>query len=118
MRAFGRDSGFDPNRTTRLRCSNFDFNASLRPRVQVVHQGPMAASKFITAMRNKLASSVILSTSQPLAQRGTGIETMKKLLAIIALIIVTGAQALASAVEACTYAGYPCSQWEQMRDRW
>jgi hypothetical protein len=43
---------------------------------------------------------------------------MKKLLAIIALIIVTGAQALASAVEACTYAGYPRSQWEQMRDRW
>jgi hypothetical protein len=43
---------------------------------------------------------------------------MKKLLAIIALIIVTGAQALASAAKACTYAGYPCSQWEQMRDRW
>jgi len=44
---------------------------------------------------------------------------MKKLLAVIALIIVTGAQALAPAAEACTgsYAGYPCSQWNQMRDR-
>jgi hypothetical protein len=57
---------------------------------------------------------------------------MKKLLAIIALTIVTGAQALAPAAnaarthrnhstgqgEACTYDGYPCSQWEHMRDRW
>jgi hypothetical protein len=56
---------------------------------------------------------------------------MKKLLAIIALIIVTGAQALAPEAnaarkprrstgggEGCTYAGYPCSQWEQMRGRW
>ena len=45
---------------------------------------------------------------------------MKKLLAVIALIIVTGAQALAPAAEACTgsYAGYPCSQWNQMQDGW
>ena len=57
---------------------------------------------------------------------------MKKLLAIIALTMVTGAQALAPVAnaarahrshstgqgEACTYDGYPCSQWEQMRDGW
>jgi hypothetical protein len=45
---------------------------------------------------------------------------MKKLLAISALIIATGAQALAPAAEACTgtYAGYPCSQWNQMQDGW
>ena len=57
---------------------------------------------------------------------------MKKLLVIIVLTIVTGAQALAPAANAarrhrsqstgqggaCTYAGYPCSQWQQMRDRW
>ena len=45
---------------------------------------------------------------------------MKKLLAVIALIIVTGAQALAPAAEACigTYAGYPCSQCNQMQDHW
>jgi hypothetical protein len=55
---------------------------------------------------------------------------MKKLLAIIALLIVS-AQAFApeadaarkarratAAGEACTYAGYPCSQWNQMRGRW
>jgi len=55
---------------------------------------------------------------------------MKKLLAIIALIIVS-AQTLAPEAnaarkarratgggEACTYAGYPCSQWNQMRGRW
>ena len=45
-------------------------------------------------------------------------KAMKKFAAILALIIVTGAQALALAAQACTYAGYPCSQWEQMRDRW
>jgi hypothetical protein len=57
---------------------------------------------------------------------------MKKLLAIIALTMVTGAQALAPVAnaapahrshstgrgEACTYDGYPCSEWEQMRDGW
>jgi hypothetical protein len=45
---------------------------------------------------------------------------MKKLLAVIALIIVTGSQALAPAAQACTgtYTGYPCSQWNQMQDRW
>jgi len=59
---------------------------------------------------------------------------MKKLLALIALIIVAGSQAFAPAAnaarkhrssssstgqgEACTYAGYPCSQWNEMRDRW
>ena len=90
-------------------------------------------------MQNKLASSgdpiyatfVIEPMHSRPAQRGLQ-ETMKKLLAIIALIIVTGALALAPAAnaarrqrsnstgqgEACTYAGYPCSQWNQMRDRW
>ena len=57
---------------------------------------------------------------------------MKKLLAIIALIIVAGSQAFAPAAnaarkhrssntgqgETCTYAGYPCSRWNEMRDRW
>jgi hypothetical protein len=56
---------------------------------------------------------------------------MKKHLVIIALIIVASAQVLAQYAnaarkhhrstgqgEACTYAGYPCSQWNQMRDRW
>jgi hypothetical protein len=55
---------------------------------------------------------------------------MKRLLAIIAVIIVS-AQAFAPEAnaarksrrstgggEGCTYAGYPCSQWEQMRGRW
>ena len=81
-------------------------------------------------MRNKSAVSVILSTrrsfcdradTKPLVQLGLEQENcMKKLLAVIALIIVTGAQALAPAAEACTgtYAGYPCSQWNQMRDGW
>ena len=54
-----------------------------------------------------------------LARRGlVQEESMEKLAVIIALIIVTGTQVLAPAAEACTYAGYPCSQWEQMRDRW
>ena len=43
---------------------------------------------------------------------------MEKLAVIIALIIVTGTQVLAPAAEACTYAGYPCSQWNKMQDRW
>ena len=59
--------------------------------------------------------------TESLVQLGMEQENfMKKLLAVIALIIVTGAQALAPAAEACTgsYAGYPCSQWNQMRDGW
>jgi hypothetical protein len=55
---------------------------------------------------------------------------MKKLLAIIALIIVSAhafapeanaarrARRSTAGGEGCTYAGYPCSQWEQMRGRW
>jgi hypothetical protein len=56
---------------------------------------------------------------------------MPKFLAIVALIIVISAQALApeanaarksrrstGGTEGCTYAGYSCSQWNQMRDRW
>jgi hypothetical protein len=57
---------------------------------------------------------------------------VKKLLVVIALIIVTGAQVLAPAAnaarkhrsnsagqgEACTFDGYPCSQWSEMRGRW
>ena len=45
---------------------------------------------------------------------------MKKLLAIIALILIVGTQALAPKAGACTgtYAGYPCSQWNQMEDHW
>jgi hypothetical protein len=56
---------------------------------------------------------------------------MPKFLAIIALIILISAQALAPEAnaarkarrstgggEGCTYAGYPCSQWNQMRGRW
>jgi hypothetical protein len=81
-------------------------------------------------MRNNSAVSMILSTrcflghradTEPVIQLGMEQENfMKKLLAIIALIIVTGAQALAPAAEACTgtYAGYPCSQWNQMQDGW
>jgi hypothetical protein len=55
------------------------------------------------------------------AQRGLEQENhMKTLLAIIALIIIVGVQALSPPAGACTgtYAGYPCSQWNSMQDRW
>jgi hypothetical protein len=59
--------------------------------------------------------------TESLVQLGMEQENfMKKLLAVIALIIIAGAQALAPAAEACTgsYAGYPCSQWNRMQDGW
>jgi len=57
---------------------------------------------------------------------------VKKLLVVIALMIIIGAQALAPEAnaarkhrsnsagqgEACTLDGYPCSQWSGMRGRW
>jgi hypothetical protein len=46
---------------------------------------------------------------------------MKKLLAIVALLTVIGVEAFSyTAASACTgtYAGYPCSQWNSMQDRW
>jgi hypothetical protein len=45
---------------------------------------------------------------------------MKKLLGIIALLTVITAEVVSSTASACTgtYAGYPCSQWNQMRGRW
>jgi hypothetical protein len=45
---------------------------------------------------------------------------MRKLLGIVALLTVIAADAFSTTASACTgtYAGYPCSQWNQMRDRW
>src|SRR6516165_9900461 len=45
---------------------------------------------------------------------------MKKLLGIVVLLTVIIAEAFSYTASACTgtYAGYPCSQWNQMRDRW
>jgi hypothetical protein len=46
---------------------------------------------------------------------------MKKLLGIVALLTVIAAGVFSStAASACTgtYAGYPCSEWNQMRGRW
>jgi hypothetical protein len=61
---------------------------------------------------------------------------VKKLLVVVALMIIIGAQALAPDAnaarkhrsnssgqgsgqgEACTFEGYPCSQWSGMRGRW
>ena len=45
---------------------------------------------------------------------------MKKLLGIVALLTVITAEAFSYAANACTgtYAGYSCSQWNQMKDRW
>ena len=61
---------------------------------------------------------------------------VKKLLVVVALMIIIGAQALAPDAnaarkhrsnsagqgsgqgEACTFEGYPCSQWGEMRGRW
>jgi len=43
---------------------------------------------------------------------------MKKLLGMVALVTLITAETFSFAAKACTYAGYPCSQWEQMRDRW
>jgi len=45
---------------------------------------------------------------------------MKKLLGIVALLTVIAAEVLPSTASACTgtYAGYPCSEWNQMRGRW
>jgi hypothetical protein len=45
---------------------------------------------------------------------------MKKLLGIVALITVITAAVFSSTASACTgtYAGYPCSQWNKMQDRW
>jgi hypothetical protein len=43
---------------------------------------------------------------------------MKKLLGIVALLTVITAQAWAAPASACTFDGYPCSQWENMHDGW
>jgi hypothetical protein len=44
---------------------------------------------------------------------------MTKLLGLVVLLTVITAEAFSYAARACTgtYAGYPCSQWNQMRDR-
>jgi hypothetical protein len=43
---------------------------------------------------------------------------MNKLLGIVVLLTVTMAQAWFQDAKACTYDGYPCSQWEHQRDGW
>jgi hypothetical protein len=43
---------------------------------------------------------------------------MKKLLGIVVLLTATMAQAWIQDANACTYDGYPCSQWEQQHDGW
>jgi hypothetical protein len=43
---------------------------------------------------------------------------MKKVLGIVVLLTVTMAQAWIQDANACTYDGYPCSQWEQQHDGW
>jgi hypothetical protein len=45
---------------------------------------------------------------------------MKKFLGIVTLLTVIAAEAFSSTASACTgtYAGYPCSQWNKMQDRW
>jgi hypothetical protein len=50
----------------------------------------------------------------------TGEPAMKKLLGAVALLTILAAQAFSYSAIACTgtYAGYPCSQWNKMQDRW
>jgi hypothetical protein len=45
---------------------------------------------------------------------------MKKLLGIVVLLTVIAAEASSYKASACTgtYAGYPCSEWNRMQDRW
>jgi hypothetical protein len=54
------------------------------------------------------------------AHSKTGEPTMKKFLGIVALLTILAAQAFSYTASACTgtYAGYPCSQWNKMQDRW
>jgi hypothetical protein len=45
---------------------------------------------------------------------------MKRLLGIVALLTFIAADVFSYTASACTgtYAGYPCSQWNKMQDRW